>query len=405
MLVVIGGVQLFLLAVSGIAGMIVRSRGGRGTGVAWAFAVLAFAVTNMFFSGLLLWITKYLSEHARHAQRASIRPGRELTVVDAYLAVAILWALIIGVTALLRRHIVRDPTTCTGGELRDEWVNQVRTARGTARIMHTIDRLVVALALVFVVVGFGYGLQRAGAFAGKAPWSWHLKAPNQRGLAYAITAWALPALVVFVVVRVRRAASDNRIRRFTGQVWDVLSFWPRRFHPFAVKPYSHVAVPALERHIATLLEAGPVVLSAHSQGSILAIAALSQMTDVHHMSLVTYGSPAGTLHRRAFGAYFDQDDLMALRTRMRAASEGVWKNLYRETDPVGGPMFDGDADICVNDPATTPPQPDPVLVPLEGDREPWTDLAIHSYYLRERALKQVVLEMKARLRDRAEPSP
>ena len=135
----------------------------------------------MFFSGLLLWITKYLSEHARHAQRASIRPGRELTVVDAYLAVAILWALIIGVTALLRRHIVRDPTTCTGGELRDEWVNQVRTARGTARIMHTIDRLVVALALVFVVVGFGYGLQRAGAFAGKAPWSWHLKAPNQRG--------------------------------------------------------------------------------------------------------------------------------------------------------------------------------------------------------------------------------
>jgi hypothetical protein len=41
-----------------------------------------------------------------------------------------------------------------------------------------------------------------------------------------------------------------------------------------------------------------------------------------------------------------------------------------------------------------------LAAPLEQDREPWTNLAIHSYYLNERAVKTCVREMEFRLAGR-----
>ena len=78
-----------------------------------------------------------------------------------------------------------------------------------------------------------------------------------------------------------------------------------------------------------------------------------------------------------------------------------WRNLFRLTDPVGGPIFcRGDrVDVCVADPATSGAIDDPREPPLEVDRDPWTDLAIHSHYLRERVVKRAVDEIKEQLRD------
>lgn len=395
-LVIIGGVQLFLLLVLGVVALVVRmGRREPGPGVAWAFAVMAFALTNMFFSGLVVWSSKYLSIHPAVTGQPGMIPGNDLAIVDAYFLVAALWVLIAVVLVLYRTHIGGLPAVCEpGGEIHEEWVKPILRAQGAARIIHKIDRLVVAFAAVFLAASVGFGCWRAGVFEGKPPWEWNLAAPNQNGLAYTAAAWLLPAFVVFVMVRVRKAASDNQTRRFIGQVWDVLSFWPRRFHPFAVRPYSHIAVPALREHIAQRLETGPVVVSAHSQGSILAVAALSQLPDLSRVGLVTYGSHVGTLYRRAFGAYFDEECIGQLHARLGGQDGERWQNLFRLTDPVGGQIFGGAADHCVPDPAIAVAQPGRFDPPLEQDREPWADLAIHSYYLKERALKTCVREME-----------
>lgn len=140
-----------------------------------------------------------------------------------------------------------------------------------------------------------------------------------------------------------------------------------------------------------------MVVSAHSQGSILAVAALSQLLELGRVGLVTYGSHVGTLYRRAFGAYFDEERIGQLHARLGGPDGERWQNLFRLTDPVGGPIFGEQADHCVPDPATAAAQPDPLDPPLEHDREPWASLVIHSYYLNERAVKTCVREMTERL--------
>ena len=82
-------------------------------------------------------------------------------------------------------------------------------------------------------------------------------------------------------------------------------------------------------------------MSAHSQGAILAITALSQEPpeDVEDLieervALLTYGNPASTLYTSVFGGTSVQ--LRQLRSRHGLHS---WVNLYRLTDPIGGPVF------------------------------------------------------------------
>ena len=86
-----------------------------------------------------------------------------------------------------------------------------------------------------------------------------------------------------------------------------------------------------------------VLVAAHSQGTVIAASAVTG-SDVP-VALFTFGSPLGTLYRRFFPAHFDDQ---TIRTVKDSASR--WANLWRATDPVGGPI----------DPAIDlPEQPDP----------------------------------------------
>jgi hypothetical protein len=90
---------------------------------------------------------------------------------------------------------------------------------------------------------------------------------------------ALTATAAFLVTWVRGYFNPGQ-RRIAGILWDVLTFFPRRFHPFGVRPYAERAVPELTGRLRYHLEMERrIIFSAHSQGTVLAFAALLQLQD------------------------------------------------------------------------------------------------------------------------------
>jgi hypothetical protein len=90
------------------------------------------------------------------------------------------------------------------------------------------------------------------------------------------------------------------------------------------------------------------VLSAHSQGSLIAFATLLWLGEAERsrLSLVTYGSQLQVAFPRGFPAYVDLQLIRLVRARLR----NRWVNLYRETDPIAGPVLSWD-----RSPVTTAP--------------------------------------------------
>jgi pimeloyl-ACP methyl ester carboxylesterase len=125
------------------------------------------------------------------------------------------------------------------------------------------------------------------------------------------------------------------LRRVVGILWDVGSFWPRAAHPLAPPSYGERAVPDLVERVTelTATTGSRVVLSGHSQGSVLAAAAVMQLPHevAERVDLVTHGSPLRRLYARHFPAYIDRAVLLSVAD----AVGDRWKNFYRDTDPIG----------------------------------------------------------------------
>lgn len=155
--------------------------------------------------------------------------------------------------------------------------------------------------------------------------------------AQALGSWLIGFGFILFVTWGRRAYKDPSARRTIGILWDVGTFWPRAAHPFAPPCYAERAVPDLTWRMATWTRAtgGRLVISGHSQGSVLAAAAAWQLTpaDRRRVALLTYGSPLERLYGRWFPAHFGPAALSALHHDV-----ACWRNLYRPTDPIGGPM-------------------------------------------------------------------
>ncbi|MCA1223210.1 hypothetical protein [Streptomyces sp. 8L] len=135
----------------------------------------------------------------------------------------------------------------------------------------------------------------------------------------------------------RLAYSRPAIRQTVGILWDVGTFWPRAAHPFAPPCYAERAVPDLIWRISTWTRAtgGRLVLSGHSQGTVLAAATVWQLDAAtrKRTALLTYGAPLKRLYGRWFPAYFGEPQLTALHREMPS-----WRNLWRDTDAIGGPV-------------------------------------------------------------------
>jgi hypothetical protein len=155
--------------------------------------------------------------------------------------------------------------------------------------------------------------------------------------AQALGSWLIGFGFILFVTWGRRAYKDPAARRTIGILWDVGTFWPRAAHPFAPPCYAERAVPDLTWRMATWIRAtgGRLVLSGHSQGSVLAAAAAWQLKPSvrKRIALLTYGSPLERLYGRWFPAHFGPAALTSLHREV-----ACWRNLYRPTDPIGGPV-------------------------------------------------------------------
>ncbi|MET4135999.1 hypothetical protein [Pseudarthrobacter sp. PvP090] len=177
-----------------------------------------------------------------------------------------------------------------------------------------------------------------------------------------VATWISASLPIVYGVVLRIAFRQEKWRKVLLSPFDVGTFFPRSFHPFAPPSYTERAVPELTRRIWRLHDnQGRVVLTAHSQGSMVAAAALARQSARHEektVGLVTLGSPLAKLYRWAFPALVSDGLLQNFAGGRGGIGAVWWRNVYYETDYIGGPVATDDwpansaTDIRLVDPPT-----------------------------------------------------
>ena len=188
----------------------------------------------------------------------------------------------------------------------------------------------------------------------------------------------------------RSAYRDRPTRQAVGALWDVGTFWPRVAHPLAPPSYAERAVPQLAARVRRMAEEDTgVVLSGHSQGSVLAAATVWQLPKecADRVSLITHGSPLDRLYARYFPAYFGPVAFADLDRRVSS-----WRNLWRVTDAIAGPVRrsgpSGEETVETVDPLPDPRSYD--ALPGEARRP---EILGHSYYTSDPAYSEAVWQV------------
>src|SRR5262249_3116673 len=177
-------------------------------------------------------------------------------------------------------------------------------------------------------------------------------APDGSGAAEAISivanigTYLISLCALLLVLLGIQTYRNERVRRTVGVIWDLATFWPRAAHPLAPPCYAERVVPELTNRANWLAaEEGGVILSGHSQGSILVAATVLQLpaSARQRAALLTYGSPLRRIYAKAFPAYIDDDVITQVgRAVADANGDPRWRNLWRHTDPIGGEVGIGD---------------------------------------------------------------
>lgn len=204
------------------------------------------------------------------------------------------------------------------------WARSVSRARSLARLPdRTAWLLVASVAIVLVALAIAYVTSDDPSGLRLGSWADTLAGPAS------VIVGAAPLVAAGLLFRLSRSRIG---RRTVGVLWDIATFWPRWFHPWAPPSYGERAVPQLGYRLAALAPGG-VILSAHSQGSVLAVAALTLSSPEVRRStaLLTYGCPL----TRLYADYFPEYLAPGLYAELAADLAG-WTNLWRQTDFIGG---------------------------------------------------------------------
>ncbi|MFH0518080.1 hypothetical protein ACHBTE_12975 [Streptomyces sp. M41] len=307
-----------------------------------AVAMLACALGGVMSGGVSQRVSDWLDGTGASIAGPPVLLTWQASVIPPLLVVLVLlFGLLAWRAWLLRRSELGAVELDYAGEPRD----RARTRRiASTRAMATLtDRA----PLVVAVTSTATLLLGAGALAGALVSD---KTPSEAAdgayafvhgaaeTAQALGSWLIGVGFILFVTWGRRAYKDASARRTIGILWDVGTFWPRAAHPFAPPCYAERAVPDLTWRMATWTRAKEgrrLVISGHSQGSVLAAAAVWQLrpSDRRRVALLTYGSPLERLYGRWFPAYFGPAALAALHSEV-----DCWRNVHRLTDPIGGPV-------------------------------------------------------------------
>ncbi|MET7286565.1 hypothetical protein [Streptomyces sp. NPDC005573] len=306
-----------------------------------AVALLACALGGVVSAGIALRVADWLD-----GTRASLTGPPVLLTWQAS-AIPPLLAVLLAVASVLARRaarLARAERARVHREHPDEPEDRSRTRSiAQARAMATLtDRAPLVVAVLFATtLLLGAGTLTGALATGESPGG---AAARTHGVVRAtvetsqnLGSWLAGVGFLLFVTLGRRAYKNASARRTIGILWDIGTFWPRAAHPFAPPCYAERAVPDLTWRMATWTErtGGRLVLSGHSQGSVLAAAAAWQLTPAvrERVALLTYGSPLERLYGRWFPAHFGPAALTALHRDV-----ATWRNLYRPTDPIGGPV-------------------------------------------------------------------
>ncbi|MDQ1520651.1 MAG: hypothetical protein QOI55_1724, partial [Actinomycetota bacterium] len=202
--------------------------------------------------------------------------------------------------------------------------------------------------------------------------------------------WLIVAFAVALFTVMYRSYRNSSLRRQVGILWDLATFWPRSAHPLAPPCYAERAIPEFAARTTFFRTGDPdyaaesspccdVIVSAHSQGTVIAAAMLLRLGDLDGIALLTYGSPLRRLYTRYFPSYFDEHTLRQLESRL----DGRWRNLYRPTDPIGAAVAAGtDVDVEVDIP----------LLRQLGDTT-FPPIEAHSRYQREQRYRTAIRQL------------
>jgi hypothetical protein len=300
-------------------------------------------------------------------------------VLAAVIAAACLWRLRRRVGPGIERLVAEEDVP------RESRVDVTRK-RLRAAYAHRAERLLELLGAVTVVCVLALlclsatGLPPSTLVSTLFP-GWRSDLPHVAASISLYVVLGLSAGLVLLSSYVRRSEAT---RKAVGILWDLTTFWPRAAHPLSPPCYAERVVPEMTTRIRWGLEhQGLVVVSGHSQGSLIAAATLIRLDreELRRIRFVTYGSQLRALYGRIFpgvlgpkvlgctpttgtptfgeahpdvppagtGVVRVQPPGRTPRTLMDLLGEGGWVNLFRRADSLGWRVFsddDSDRDVC-----------------------------------------------------------
>jgi len=334
-------------------------------------AMLGIGLGNLFTAGSVVWTAGWLM--GKGTLGLTLPGPPQLLIWHStglpVLALLLLAPLGVLLARMLRRKRALEPQVeaayPTGAPHRRTRTAQIAGALAKAALLDSAPLLVGALALLAFLLAAGALVgalvegRTPALAAARTPAVVHAAATALQSLG----GWLVGAFLLALIALGHRAYKSVTTRRTVGVLWDIGTFWPRAAHPFAPPCYAERAVPDLDWRIRTWLAADPerrLVLSAHSQGTVLAAAAIWQLDPQTRarVALLTYGCPLRRLYGRFFPNFMGVTDLERLHQ-----DAPHWRNLFRVSDPIGGP-------VRVPVPAGGRPVDAPPLVdPLAYDRD------------------------------------
>jgi hypothetical protein len=316
-----------------------------------AVALLGLAIVMGAFSGLMIWLVDLLDGDGSQFVLQATAVYQWLSVIFA----AVLGVLVAGQAGWFLFAWLGLGRPAEAGRRRGE---VLPLALRAIDVVLTVAVMVLLAAMIALIghLNETYGDDYLEWINDGPPEDWS-------GIVK-VTAWIALGVAVGAVLAVRSGLKDQGFRTKFGILWDVVSFWPRSFHPFAPPPYTARAVPEIQSRLkevaalndsatqpggdGSLQPASAVILSGHSQGSVVSMAVIATLPlDVRRrVWLITHGSPLATLYQRFFPMYFPGEVFTycsQLDGRGRF-EEGRWLNYWRRTDPIGGPCFAPESD-------------------------------------------------------------